>query len=501
LTHEFVLGGAAGGVQTEVSGQETVSSWSERAMQNENLTQLPVFLQSFDNLTQHFAAHFDALDSNERGDMFLELARKIIPFSPEGQKFPSPERSKKKSHDKGVDLLTSENSAGGKLFAQSKFKINSKDEFDTILSKFRDFESGQSSEATLFPDDDDPERRMVYVIVTSTKLDNIIAAYEKSELASKEFYSKLRKENRLHIIDGPRILAILQMLYRKAYVLAATIEIESVENWIKVENVYIGILRGKDIAQLYTDHGDSIFFENIRDFLGVTSGKKETEGRETVNAKIIETIKEAAPQMLERNNGVTFRAKNVTSRSKNSITLDGAAVVNGCQTTMCLWYSRDVISDNCFVAVKVVVTDDAWEVAKAANYQNAVAQIDLDLARYLRPQLIEMAATKQGYSIENRDRQTINKVLDSIHQKRIQYDEMKCLYLGLFSRKPNNLFADNYAELRSDILQGLYKHGSDDEERIFSTVFLIATKSNDASKYCENTFRAIPRMTSKSWSS
>jgi hypothetical protein len=150
-----------------------------------------------------------------------------------------------------------------KLFAQSKFKINSKDEFDTILSKFRDFESGQSSEATLFPDDDDPERRMVYVIVTSTKLDNIIAAYEKSELASKEFYSKLRKENRLHIIDGPRILAILQMLYRKAYVLAATIEIESVENWIKVENVYIGILRGKDISQLYTDHGDAIFFENM----------------------------------------------------------------------------------------------------------------------------------------------------------------------------------------------------------------------------------------------
>jgi hypothetical protein len=65
---------------------------------------------------------------------------------------------------------------------------------------------------------------------------------------------------------------------------------------------------------------------------------------------------------------------------------------------------------------------------------------------------------------------------------------MKCLYLGLFSRKPNNLFADNYAELRSDLLQGLYKHDSDDEERIFGTVFLIVSKSNEASDVCKTTF-------------
>ena len=332
-------------------------------MQNDNLNQLPVFLCSFENLTEHFASHFDALSSNERGDQFLELACKIIPFIPEGQKFPAPEPSEKKSHDKGIDLLTAVNSAGGKLFGQSKFKITTKDEFDTIVSKFKDFESGQLAEQLLFPNDEEPERRPVYVIVTSSKLDNIITLFEKSELASKEFYSRLLNEKRLHRIDGPRILGILQTLYRKAYVLAATIEIESVENWIRVDNVYIGVPRGKDIAQLYTDHGDAIFFENIRDFLGVTSGKKETEGRETVNAKIIETLTKAAPRMLERNNGITFRAERVTLVSKNRITLEGAAVVNGCQTTMCLWHSRDDINDSCYVTVKVVVTDDAWEVA------------------------------------------------------------------------------------------------------------------------------------------
>jgi hypothetical protein len=391
-------------------------------MQHEKPDQLPVFLLSFDNLTEHFATHFESLSSNERGDKFLEVARKMIPFTPEGQRFPAPKRSEKKSHDRGIDLLTTENPAGGKLFAQSKFKVTSKDEFDTIISKFKDFESSHGSMGSLFADDHDPERRPVYVIVTSSKLDNIIAAYEKSELASKEFYSKLMKERRVHRIDGPRILSIPQTLYRKAYVLAATIQMESVEKWITVENVSIGIVRGKDIAQLYSDHGDALFFENIRDFLGITSGKKETEGRETVNAKIIETITEAAPRMLERNNGITFRAERVTPVGDTRIALDRAAVVNGCQTTMCLWHSQDAINDNCFVAVKVVVTEDAWEVAKAANYQNAVAQIDLDLARYLRPQLIQRAATKQGYSVTNSGRETINNVLDSIHEKRIQYD-------------------------------------------------------------------------------
>jgi hypothetical protein len=126
-------------------------------MRDEELSKLPSFLFSFEDLTAHFAAHFDELESNERGNKFLELACKIIPFTPEGQRFPAPELSKKKSHDKGVDILTAENASGGKLFAQSKFKINSKEDLDTIISKFRDFETGDRSKGSLFTDDEEPE--------------------------------------------------------------------------------------------------------------------------------------------------------------------------------------------------------------------------------------------------------------------------------------------------------------------------------------------------------
>jgi hypothetical protein len=73
---------------------------------------LPDFLVSFENLTEHFTANFDALEANARGDRFLDLAQKLIPFTDAGVAFPPPEPSPKKSHDKGVDLLTVERENG-----------------------------------------------------------------------------------------------------------------------------------------------------------------------------------------------------------------------------------------------------------------------------------------------------------------------------------------------------------------------------------------------------
>ena len=58
--------------------------------------------------------------------------------------------------------------------------------------------------------------------------------------------------------------------------------------------------------------GDALFFENIRDFLGTTSGKVVTN-RSTVNEEIIKTISKEPDKMLARNNGLTFRATKVDS--------------------------------------------------------------------------------------------------------------------------------------------------------------------------------------------
>ncbi len=145
------------------------------------------------------------------------------------------------------------------------------------------------------------------------------------------------------------------------------------------------------------------------------------------------------------------------------------------------------MSDTCLVPVKVVVADDAWDIAQATNYQNEVARIDLDLARYLRPQLARRAAARLGYAIEAEGESTASAVLSTIYQSKVDYEELRLLYLGLFSRKPNNVFEANYTELRGDVLSCLYQQ-AESEEQVFSVLLLILKHSRSALDYCQQHF-------------
>lgn len=451
---------------------------------------LPKFLTSFEDLIGHFDEHFGELGSSQRGDTFLDLAQKIIPLTPEGESFPTPMPNNKKSHDGGIDLLSSETDDNRILYAQSKYKIREKEAFDSIISKFYNFESTiiqKPKNPDLF---DDLETKKYtpashYFIVTSSKLSEIIKKYETSSLSSKSFYETLKKERRLIIIDGPKILIILQQLYKKTHLVPSNITLTSSAGWVSKDGVWLGAVKGSDIAMLYKEHGDALFFENVRDFLGVTSGKVVTT-RSTVNQEIILTIKNQPEKMISRNNGITFRASGLSPNSPTEITLSMAAIVNGCQTTMCL-VQCDPIPENCSVQVKVVETDDAWDIAMAANYQNPIARVDLDLARYLRPQLVRRVAMNLGYAVASESEVSASTVLNTIYRNKIEYDELKLLYLGLFSRKPNNLFDANYTELRSDILSKLYDN-TENEEKIFSVLLLILKESKTALDRCQQAF-------------
>lgn len=452
---------------------------------------LPAFLRSFEDLMGHFDEHFGELGSNDRGDTFLALAEKLLPLMDEFSEFPPPAPNERKSHDGGVDLLTAEARDGRILCIQSKYKIREKAEFDTIISKFNDYEAMNHPrviEADLFDTEKETqsvEPVRIFAVITSSKIEGIITRYEKSTLTSKSFYDRLRSECRLTLIDGPRILTLIQQLYRKSHLIPANMIINSRHGWISSDSVYIGVVQGKALADLYATHGDALFFENIRDFLGVSSGRVVTT-RSTVNQEIIATIKNDPRRMLWRNNGVTLRAIGATPNENGDLTLTKAAIVNGCQTTMCLVHCRPV-TDECLVPIKVVVTDDAWDIAKATNNQNPVARVDLDLARYLRPQLVRRVAASLGYAVEMDSESNASAVLNSIYQTKIDYDELRLLYLGLFSRKPNNVFEANYTELRPDVLEKLYDQ-AESEEQIFTVIFLLLKESRDAIQECEKVF-------------
>jgi hypothetical protein len=451
---------------------------------------LPNFLESFENLTTHFDEHFGDLGSNERGDTFLDLALKVISLTEEGQDFPALQLSAKKSYDGGVDLFTSETSDGRILCAQSKYKIRGKEQFDNILSKFYDYETSlqpPESQLTLWSLPDDVDYRVpipTFAIATSSKLEVIVRRYEQSTLTSREYYRKLLNQKRLFIIDGPRILTLLQNLYKKTHLIPSNMSLRSRNGWLTCDNVWFGTVAGADLVDLYSQHGDSLFFENIRDFLGTTSGKVVTT-RSTVNQEIISTVSTEPGKMLARNNGITFRATDVRI-TDDFAELSMAAIVNGCQTTMCLVHCAPV-SAECLVQVKVVRTTDAWDIAKAANYQNPVTRVDLDLARYLRPQLVRRVAMALGYAVESEVSVSASSVLNAIYRTKIDYEELKLLALGLFSRKPNNLFEGNYTELRGDILERLYDLESG-EETVFAVLLMLLKESRVALRICEYTY-------------
>jgi hypothetical protein len=236
------------------------------------------------------------------------------------------------------------------------------------------------------------------------------------------------------------------------------------------------VVLGSQLKQCYDDHLESIFFENIREFLGPKSGRKN-EDREGVNRAIEKTLQEEPEKMLAKNNGVTFRAEKV-EKADNKLILSNASIVNGCQTTMSLVHNP---SDKACVLVKVVEvgSGNSWDIAKSANYQNPVDLIRLDLARYIRPQVIKKAAATTGMNLNFDDSEigsesSILKMMASINQESGKYEAIYSLFISFFSLSATNAISNLYTKLREGILEDFYN----DLER--EDIFRILAKLNNA---------------------
>ena len=74
------------------------------------------------------------------------------------------------------------------------------------------------------------------------------------------------------------------------------------------------------------------------------------------------------------NNGVVFICDNASnSPASNQIVMDGASVVNGCQTLTVLYnaYNKEKLSDNVNLLVRIIVISDYNERMKITEYLNS----------------------------------------------------------------------------------------------------------------------------------
>jgi hypothetical protein len=451
------------------------------------VTTYPMFLRSVDDLQAHIQEHFERLASTEKGGRFADFAGRLIETLPELSEFGRIQLSAKKSHDGGIDGSSALTDDGKRLQMQSKLSITTKEEIDSILSKFYAREqaeetgpaqgSFQLSETRAAPTSS-------YVIVTAQRISGIMDRYRSVTMSSRKFYDHLMSQGRLYIVDGDTVFAAVQAAYSRAFGTANTFTLTSPGGWLLSGSVRLGFMRATDLVGLYRQYGDGLFYENVRDWLGPTSGKKAPD-QLTVNQEISLTIEKAPVKLLERNNGITFKARRV-SDEEGAIRLEEASVVNGCQTTMAIVTAVAPV-DECLIQVKVIESDDAWDVAKAANYQNPVSKINLDLAPFLRPQLVREAAAESGIRVEVDAADNAVSLLNALYQDRLQYEELRYLYIGLLSNTPNNIMDQLYTKLRLDLLEGFAENPAD-RRLMMESMFALTLATRKVTSECRDIF-------------
>lgn len=448
----------------------------------------PEHLKTYHALEQHFRGHLENALSTEKGNKFAASVRKLVPLTEFGADFVLPVLREKKSNDEGVDMIaTGKSDDRKKLYIQSKLWVDRAEKIDSVLSNFQAYISDRKAPKTLFEFDDVPPH---FLLVTLSSLDGILKKYENRDFASKEFYRQCVADHRLSFIDGHQILAILRAAYIKTHQPPTSLELHFETPVINKGNVFIGIISSTELQRLYRQFNDALFFENVRDFQGVTTGR-ERAGRATPNDEMVKTITVAPDKMLERNNGIVFKARSVNvSKDQQLLTLSQGSLINGCQTTMCL---VDFAKEPCYVSVKVVQTPEtsvSWDITKAANHQNYIDQIDLELARNVRPQLAKRAAATLGVQIGRgvNDAESPFQIMEEVYDQKVAYEETRLLYIGFFSKTPNNVFAGNYTE-RIQSLLDLFYQNDPYGTKIYGTLFALQGASQEGIEEARKVFK------------
>lgn len=140
-----------------------------------------------------------------------------------------------------------------------------------------------------------------------------------------------------------------------------------------VNQAYIGVLAAKQYLKLITDPDGNLerglFYENVRDYLGDNPVNREI-------ASAIRSSGQRQDRFVLLNNGVTIVARSITPVG-DDFTLRDYQIVNGCQTSHVLFYSKEKLTDSLFLPLKLIATESSEltnHVIKATNWQTEVKQ-------------------------------------------------------------------------------------------------------------------------------
>ena len=234
---------------------------------------------------------------------------------------------------------------------------------------------------------------------------------------------------------------------------------DSIESWV-------GTVKANELIEGVHNNLGSIFDENIRLF----------EKKSSINKEIEETAKnsESAKMFYFYNNGITFICDDVkVSPGNNKVKLEGAAIVNGCQTVTSLSEVFDTsgLKDDVQVLVRVLkisTYDERQNITQYLNSQNTIKEsyfisnnsVVIELQKellkhkvYLERQINEVTYRRK-YSNKKFDNYRKIYKLEDVIQRYV--GAFKNEYASRAKREKSGLFNKEFVESNLSGIKGLF---------------------------------------------
>jgi len=182
----------------------------------------------------------------------------------------------------------------------------------------------------------------------------------------------------------------------------------------------------------------SIFFDNVRDFQGMTN----------INNEVLDTISVKPNSFILLNNGITVICDSFEQQNRR-IKIKNPQIVNGCQTSNLLFmaYKQGKDISNVSISIKLIETSDPEiinDIVKGTNKQNIVYDAAFettkpfhkDLERVFEAISSEEVINSDKIYYERRSRQFSNNYLIKQYQK-VNIRILIQSYVSTFLKQPH----------------------------------------------------------------
>lgn len=249
-----------------------------------------------------------------------------------------------------------------------------------------------------------------------------------------------------------------------------------------------------ELVNLYSTFGDKLFSRNVRLFLGAKQG--------SVNAGIKNTIEDDSDKsnFWAYNNGITMICDYFDfNQDAQKLEIKNFSIVNGCQTTVSLFRSKESVNDSVIVLLKVICPPEQAidSIIRFTNSQNQIRVWDISSQDRTQKRLqhdFENLNQPIYYQLRRGDVQALNstarrKFLEGRKMRIVRHD-MLAQYIMAYKQRPviaykhkSFLFTKYYDEIFSPDIKVeealfIWKSGEILQDKIREEIILDTSKDN-----------------------